>query len=164
VRDILVILILGFAGIKGIIWVSHDTALAIASRHWVAGEAVIDRAWLEHTYGRSCQPCYSLRTSYHFAVDGVQYQGDRFEIPPRRSGGDESYFQKKLAPYAPGSVVRILYDPKNPTFSVVTPPHLNYFFTIGLGGFALVISGFAIWRAYLLISRLIRGDSLAHAT
>ena len=106
-RDIITILILGFVGIKGLVWVGHDTALANASRHWVTGEAVVDRAWLERTYGKTCSPCYSLRTAYHFSVGGARYEGDRFEIPSRRSGGDESYFRGKLAPYA------AVYD-KNP--------------------------------------------------
>ena len=163
-RDLLIILVFGFAGIKGIIWVSHDTALAIASRHWVTGRAVIDRSWLERTYGRQCNPCYSLRTTYYFFVDGVRYEGDRFEIPPRRSGGDESYFLSKLAPYAPGSVTEILYDPKKPTLSVVTPPHVDYFFVIMLGSLSVLFFALAAWRAYVVACRLLRGGLSANAT
>ncbi len=141
-------MVLGLLGLKGLWWVCRDTLLILDSHHWVVGEAVIDRSWLDKTWNKSSQN-YSLMMTYHFSAGGVVYTGDRFEIPSRRSGGDEQYFLKKLAPYAPGSAVKILYDPKDPARSVVTPPYMDYFFIIVMGGgslFLCIISSFTVYR------------------
>jgi hypothetical protein len=141
------LIVLGLIGLKGLFWVYSDTMLILDSRNWITGEAIIDTSWLDKTWYKAT-PNYSLMMNYHFSVAGITYTGDRFEIPPRRSSGDESYFRKKLAPYSPGTVVKIYYDPKDPTRSVITHPEMNYFFTFFLGGFSLllcIVSSFVIY-------------------
>ncbi len=65
-----------------------------------------------------------LTVVYHFKIAGVAYTGDRFEITYRNPVGDEEHFRQLLANYKPKSVVEILYDPKDPTRSVVLRPEL----------------------------------------
>jgi hypothetical protein len=141
---LVLIVILGLIGVKGLFWVCRDTALILDSRNWVLGDAVIDRSWLDKTWNRGAQN-FSLRMRYHFLVSGAAYTGDRFEIPSRRASGDEEYFKRELAPYAPGSAVKIYYDPKDPTRSVVTKPQMDYFFTLFLGGLSLVFFAISIY-------------------
>jgi hypothetical protein len=43
-RDLFLIVVLGFAGIKGLVWVCGNTALALASAYWVPGQAIIDNS------------------------------------------------------------------------------------------------------------------------
>ena len=136
---LLLVVFVTFIGVRGLFWVYRDSALIFDSRNWVASDAVIDRAWLDKTWSRGT-PNYSLQVEYHFSVEGVNYQGNRFEIPSRRSSGDENYFRQRLAPYSPGTTVKIIYDPKDPTRSVVTRPEMNYGFTFGLGSLSLLFS------------------------
>jgi hypothetical protein len=97
-------------------------------------------------------------------VRGERYTGNRFEIPSRRSGGDEDYYRRKLAPYNPGSVVKILYDPKNPRLSVVTQPHINYFFIAMIGSLSLLFCAIAVWRLYAFVCNLLKPQSRSPGT
>jgi hypothetical protein len=142
--------IIGLLSLKGIFWVCRDTALILDSRHWVSGDAVIARSWLDKSWNKG-SPRYSLMMAYHFSVAGATYTGDRYEIPSRRDSGDEQYFRNKLAPYAPGSLVKILYDPKDPTRSVVTPPHFDYGFIICIGGVSLLLAAVAAVIMYFFV-------------
>jgi hypothetical protein len=137
---LVVVVIMGLLGLKGFYWVYSDTALIIDSRDWVSGDAIVDASWLDKTFSRS-SPNYSLMMNYHFSVAGIPYSGNRFEIPSHRAGGDEANFRRQLAPYAPGSVIRIYYDPKDPTRSVVRRPSMDYWFIVSIGGVSLFLLG-----------------------
>jgi len=145
-----ILAVLGLAGVQGLFSVYRDTALICDSRNWVAGEAIIDKSWLDKSASRGALN-YSLMMRYHFFVAGIPYTGDRFEIPSCRHSGDVGYFRKQLAPYAPGAVVKIYYDPKNPTRSVVTHPEINYFFTFFLGGVFLLICAISSFGIYAFL-------------
>jgi hypothetical protein len=85
---------------------------------------------------------------YHFSVAGITYTGNRFEIPSRRAGGDEADFRRQLAPYAPGSVVKVYYDSKDPTRSVVSRPTMDYGFIVCIGGVSLLFLGLSLVNAF----------------
>jgi hypothetical protein len=145
-RSLLLAALLGWAGAKGAVWVVTDTAMIIASRGWVPATATVERAWLERSSSRG-GPEFSPQVVYSFDVAGRKYTGNRFEIPSRRSG-DEVYERRRLAAFAPGTQVQILYDPHTPESNVLTRPQMNYWFTLGLGGLALVLLGFSLNLVY----------------
>jgi hypothetical protein len=136
-------LIVGLAiGSLGAIRLYRDyqvTALIFDSRHWLTGEAVIYDSMLhEDISGRHGGDKYFwLTVVYHFKVAGVDYTGDRFEITYLHPEGDEEHFRQLLATYKPKSVVEILYDPKDPTRSVVLRPELDYRDLVFPGAFDL---------------------------
>jgi hypothetical protein len=45
------------------------------------------------------------------------------------------------ATYRTGATIPVLYDPRDPSRSVVLRPKMNYFFTIGLGAASLAFAG-----------------------
>ena len=138
--------VFGLLGLWGVYWVYSVTALILDSSGWVPGEAIIDRSWLDRTSSRAGSN-FSLMMEYHFSVEGITYTGNRFEIPSRRAVGDEADFRRQLAPYAPGSVVRVYYDPKDPTRSVVTRPTTDYGFIVCIGGVSLLFLGLSLINA-----------------
>jgi hypothetical protein len=145
-----IIVVLGLLGVRGLFWVYRDTALILDSRNWVMGEAIIDKSWLDKTWHKAT-PNYSLMMDYHFSIAGIAYTGDRFKIPSRRSSGDEGYFRKQLAPYSPGAVVKIYYDPKDPNRNMVTHPEMNYFFTFFLGGLSFLLCAISSFVIYVFL-------------
>jgi hypothetical protein len=137
-------LIVGLAiGSLGAISLYRDyqvTALILDSRHWVTGEAVIYDSELHEKWssGRHGGDKYFwLTVVYHFKVADVDYTGDRFEITYVHPNGDEEHLRQLLANYKPRSMVEILYDPKDPTRSVVLRPELDYGDLVFPGAFDL---------------------------
>jgi hypothetical protein len=152
-QQIFLILFLFFVGVKGTLWVFTDTWLIVESRSWVATQATIDEVRIKTSAGTRGSAEYSPAVKYHFTANGVRYTGDRLEIPPRRSSC-ESCEENRAAAYQPGRVVGIIYDASDPRLSVILRPSMNYWFTIGLGGFSLLLLAAAIGLTIRLLRNL----------
>jgi uncharacterized protein DUF3592 len=100
-QQIFFILFLFFVGVKGTLWVFTDTWLIVKSRSWVPAQATIDEVRIETSAGTRGSAEYSPAVKYHFTVNGIQYTGDRLEIPPRRSSC-ESCEANRAAVYRSG--------------------------------------------------------------
>ena len=112
--------------------VVRDTLLIVESSDWVASDATVHRAWLKKSRRKA-----SPRVEYRYTVNGIDYVGSRLEIPCHEY--NEGYARRRLAPYAPGTAIRILYDPDDPAESVIEEPSVNWFFTLGIGGLSLAL-------------------------
>ena len=125
-------------GAAGAYRVYRDTRLAVESEQWVAGDATVDRAWLEKHRGRRGSPRYEPRVEYRYSVNGSDYVGSRLEIPSRSYA--PSYAREKIAGLDPGATIRILYDPDDPAESVVkTTPSVDWFMIFVPGGISLLL-------------------------
>jgi uncharacterized protein DUF3592 len=139
--------------LKGTLWVFTDTWLIVKSRNWVPTQATIDEVRIETSTGTRGSAEYSPAVKYHFTANGVRYTGDRIEIPPRRSSC-ESCEENRGAAYQSGRVVGIICDATDPRLSVILRPSMNYWFTIGLGGFSLLLLAGAIRLTIRLLRSL----------
>jgi hypothetical protein len=81
----------------------------------------------------------SLVFAYAYTVNGVQYQGARFDFAGRNS---ISRSRELLAEYGVGSRVRVFYDPKRPDRAVLEPGVGTWTVVpVLLGGLVAVITG-----------------------
>lgn len=148
-----------FLGGKGLLWVVGDTLLALDSKSWLSAPAVVQHASLEESTGAKGVSEYSPDIRYRFQVKGREFVGTRLEIPARRSGSEEAE-RNRLAMYAPGTTVQILYDPLDPTRSVVLRPSINYWFTLGMGLFSVGMIVASLFLGFAIVAEIRKvGDS-----
>ena len=83
---------------------------------------------------------------YHYEVDQHPYDGDRYRYAAG-SSSDSAWAQKAVARYSEGSEVKVFYNPKDPSESVLSPglDGANYMFILFLTPFNMVMLGF--WGA-----------------
>jgi hypothetical protein len=124
--------VLLFVGGKGLVWVVGDTRTALDSKSWVSAPAIVESSTPEQS-----------EVSYRFRVNGREYVGNRLDIPARRTAS---------VAYAPGAQIQIIYDPLDPTQSVVNRPAVNYWFTLGIGAISLCLVIAALYLAYITVA------------
>src|SRR5262249_20082205 len=116
-----------FLGIRGAMWVYTDTALILETRSWIPVAAAVESS--------SLTPSGAAQIEYRFSIEGREFRGHRLEIPARRRSRGQA--GRLISDYRPGETITVFYDPSDPSRSVIRHPSMNYFFTFGLGGFAL---------------------------
>jgi len=125
----------------------YDNArVAVESKHWVAGDATVDRAWIEKHYGYRGSSEYAPMVEYRYSVSGRDYVGSRLKVPSYRY--PQSYSRKKIAGLVPGAMIRILYDPDDPAESVVEKPSVDWFQILVPGSISL---GFIALGVFLFL-------------
>ena len=134
-----------FLGAKGVSWVVRDTMLVLGSSSWVTAPAIVESSALNKSHQRGGAR-YSPRVTYLFEANGQTYRGTRFEIPTTR--GFQADERRRLAPYSPGARIVILYDPADPTRSVVNRPVPNYWFTFGTGSIPLCAAALGVYTGW----------------
>jgi Protein of unknown function (DUF3592) len=149
--------LLVFLGGKGLVWVVGDTRLALDSKSWQWAPAVVQHASLEESTGAKGVAEYSPDIRYRFHVNGREYVGTRLEIPRGRSGSEEAE-RNRLESYAPGTTVQILYDPLDPTRSVVLRPSINYWFTLGMGLLSLGLIVASLYLGFAVVAEIRKAD------
>jgi hypothetical protein len=136
--SLLAVLFCAVIGIKGGLWVYHDTSLILESKSWIPTQGIIIKTWLETSWTKGTE-MFSPMAEYSFDTQKGIVIGDRFEIPSTRSSSKDGELSR-LSLYPVGSRQTIYYDPKNPDKSVILKPKFSYFFTFVLGGFSLLLT------------------------
>lgn len=132
-----------FMGVRGGRWVYTDTKLILDSKSWIPTSAEVEAS--------SLTASGAPHVEYRFLIAGREFRGDRLEIPARRpSSRDQA--RRQISNYRPGERITVFYNPTDPSQSVISQPRMSYFFTLGLGGFALAFSA----AGALLLFRVIQ--------
>jgi hypothetical protein len=132
-----------FLGARGGWWVYTDTKLILDGKSWIPTVAEVEAS--------SLTPSGEPHIEYRFLIAGREFRGDRLEIPSRRpSSRDQA--RRQISDYRPGERITVFYDSTDPSQSVIRQPTMNYFFTFGLGGFALAFGATGV----LLLIRMLK--------
>lgn len=69
-----------------------------------------------------------INVRYKYAVMGIEYIGDRFNV----SSGSVASAEEKVKQYKVGTIVSVMYDPRDPHKSALTkdPPAIPGFFIV----------------------------------
>ncbi|MFT3857219.1 MAG: DUF3592 domain-containing protein [Aquabacterium sp.] len=110
-------------GIAWLVW--HSWRISQTSPAWphVMGEMLEARARAFNEIGdQSGTPTHEWFTEvrYRYTVDGQTYTGTRLRAFGRRHM-DEAQAQQEIAPFQPGTRVKVFYDPAKPASSVLIP-------------------------------------------
>jgi hypothetical protein len=124
------------------------TALALrvggdvrASRDWPSTSGTVEAARVAMQSEGNERKLFGAQVSYRYEVDGRRYTGERisFESGPSPNRGlAEAIVQR----YAPGSTVRVFYDPARPERAVLEPGGTRLVpWLLGSVGVALGVAG-----------------------
>lgn len=114
---------------------------ARASRDWPSTSGTIESAAVAMRSEGNERKQFAARIRYAYAVDGRSFSGERvsFESGPSANRG---LAEAIVARYAPGSNVRVFYDPLQPERAVLEPggsPVVPWL--LGAGGVVLAAAG-----------------------
>jgi hypothetical protein len=98
------------------------------SSHWPSVEGVIDSSG----FGGGNSPTRRVFLHYHFMVNGVRYEGTRF-TPTGEYHGNEANADAFAAEHSPGQVVRVFYDPHDPSNAVLRPGLDTWQYLVAVG-------------------------------
>lgn len=124
-------------GIKGMWWVFTDTKMVIDSESWIQSNAIVTAVNINESRGTSSK-MYSPRIVYQFKHNGEVQHGDRFTIPSKRYSSKNKVLNI-LSEYNIGNTINVYFDPESPQYSSATKPEINLFFTLFLGGLAIIM-------------------------
>lgn len=141
-----------FALIGGLVllgWQWNSRSGASATLQWPTAEGRIVSSEVEQkeVYRRKrLRTVYEPKIEYTYLVNGTEHTGHRIDYFEDDDSENQQTAANLASKYAAGQDVKVSYDPKDPTFSVLEPgmgSHGTFsWLMIGLGGFLTLIGFF----------------------
>ncbi len=136
----------------GVVW--RAIFLGRASRSWPSVEGrVVDLEIKSIQRGRQGVGSYRPTVRYAYTVGDREYRGRRIRFTPRLMLDTQSFTQAAAAAeldgYFPGAAVRVYFDPRQPTRSVLRPgaSRAQYFVGVACGLGAVLVAA-ALWLVF----------------
>ena len=100
----------------------RNLARVRASAGWPAVQGTVTESWIEEDTSTDSDGTvtsrYAPKVSYRYAVMGMEYQGNRIDFGPGKSG-NRTNAEKVLARYPKGGAALVYYNPEKPTEAVL---------------------------------------------
>lgn len=91
------------------------------SERWPTASGAISANWLKVLIGRNGRRFYHPEITFRYRVGGADYQSSRISFAFDRNQRDQREAQNILDRYPMGSVVKVYYEPGNPSFGILEP-------------------------------------------
>lgn len=107
------------------------TRMIYAAKRWptTKGKVVtsnVEEYYDSHSDGPSSCKMYRANVIYEYTVNGRTLRGDRVRLGARSAASYPGLAEREVAKYPVGMVVKVYYDPRRPSDSLLRPHSLSY--------------------------------------